>query len=470
MTAAILLACLCLCVCLCAVLVFAIARASSRRLRLERALAEQLTHDALTGLPNRRGVLEKLDAALEPARRGRRALAVLVFDIDGFRKINGSHGYAGGDEVLRECSTRLAGLLAAGDVLARHGGNEFIAVQLRSSRAAAARLAGAMLDSMRAPFLLGGQRVFLSASVGIAMLPAGPCSPPQLMQMAQVAMAAARANGPGQMCFHRTEMERLIRDRVDLESMLRHAVARGQLALQYQPRVGAAGKGTVGVEALVRWRHPVLGLVLPSLFIPLAEETGLIEELDMWVLREACTRAAGWRIEGLPLGRVSVNLSARQFQQAGLTGRVRAALEDSGLDPAGLEIEITESTVMRDTGKAVEVLRSLKELGVALSIDDFGTGYSSLSYLKRFPLDVLKIDRSFVKDVVADPSDAAITRTIISLAHGLGLEAVAEGVETPEQLAFLKDNGCDEFQGYYFSPPVWPEQLKQLLMKEAQGV
>jgi EAL domain-containing protein (putative c-di-GMP-specific phosphodiesterase class I) len=192
----------------------------------------------------------------------------------------------------------------------------------------------------------------------------------------------------------------------------------------------------------------------------------MIEALDLWVLREACARAAGWRARGLAPGRVSVNLSARQFQQAGLAQRVRAALQDSGLQPAGLELEITESTVMRDTEEAAGVLRSLKALGVALSIDDFGTGYSSLSYLKRFPLDVLKIDRSFVKDVVEDPNDAAIVRAIIALAHGLNLEAVAEGVETAEQVTFLQENGCDEIQGYYFSPPVWPEQLEQMMMKE----
>jgi diguanylate cyclase (GGDEF)-like protein len=435
------------------------------RRRLERALEDLRSHDALTGLPNRHGILEILDARLAARRHGR-TLALLVFDIDQFRRINGSHGYAGGDEVLRECVARLSGLLASGDVLARHSGHEFVVVQAQSGREAAARLGESMLGCMRAPFLLGGQRVFLSSSVGIAIAPAGPCTAPRLVQMAQVALAAARANGPAQLCFHRAEMEQVIRDRVDLESMLRHAVRRGQLALQYQPRIGATGCGKVGLEALVRWRHPVLGLVAPALFIPLAEETGIIDELDMWVLREACRRAARWRDEGLPLGRVSVNLSARQFQQAGLTQRVRAALEDSGLEPAGLEIEITETTVMRDTAKTVEVLRSLKALGVALSIDDFGTGYSSLSYLKRFPLDILKIDRSFVKDVVQDPSDAAITRAIIALAHGLGLEAVAEGVETAEQLAFLKDNGCDEFQGYYFSSPVWPEQLEQMFMTE----
>jgi diguanylate cyclase (GGDEF)-like protein len=440
-------------------------RCEAERRRLERALVEQQSHDDLTGLPNRRGILDLLDAALDGARRAGRVPAVLVFDVDEFRKINGSYGHAGGDEVLRECALRLARLLGPDDMLARPGGNQFIVVQPDSGIDAAARLGRSMLLGMRDSFLLGGQRLFLSASIGIATAPPGPCTSAQLLQMAEVALDSARAGGPAQMCFHRAEMEQVIRDRVDLESMLRHAIGRGQLALQYQPRVGADG-GMAGVEALVRWRHPVLGLVAPARFIPLAEETGMIEQLDMWVLHEACGRAARWRREGLPLGRVSVNLSARQFQQAGLTAQVSAALAASGLDPAGLEIEITESTVMRDTARAVEVLRSLKGLGVALSIDDFGTGYSSLSYLKRFPLDVLKIDRAFVKDVVDDRSDAAITRAIIDLAHGLDLEAVAEGVETAEQVAFLKANGCDEFQGYYFSSPVWPEQLERLLTQD----
>jgi EAL domain-containing protein (putative c-di-GMP-specific phosphodiesterase class I) len=325
--------------------------------------------------------------------------------------------------------------------------------------------------------VLGGQQVFLSASVGIAMLPAAAaCPSPELLQMAQLAMSGARADGPGRLRFHTAEMARGIRERVELEAQLRHALACGQLTLQYQPRIslgeladsaGGVGVRMVGIEALVRWRHPTLGLVPPARFIPLAEETGLIEELDLWVLREACNRAARWRADGLDPGRVSVNLSARQFQQAGLAQRVRTALEDSGLHPAWLELEITESTVMRDTEEAAEVLRSLKALGVALSIDDFGTGYSSLSYLKRFPIDVLKIDRSFVKDVVEDPNGAAITRAIIGLAHGLNLEAVAEGVETVEQLAFLRDNGCDEIQGFYFSPPVWPEQLEAMMVKES---
>ncbi|QJE00917.1 EAL domain-containing protein [Massilia forsythiae] len=448
----------------------AIVRDLSERSRLERALLEQLTYDALTGLPNRRRILETLDEAIDAARQERRTLAVLVLDLDEFRKINSGYGWAGGDEVLRECVTRLAQMLESGDTLARQGGNEFIVVQKHSGQDAAGALGARLLGAMREPFVLGGQRVFLSASIGVALLPEAPCGAAGLLQMAQVAMGGARAAGPAHLRFHSADMEQAIRDRVDMEAMLRHALEHGQLALQYQPRIGLEEgrmKRMVGVEALVRWRHPVLGLVPPARFIPLAEETGMIEELDLWVLRTACARAAAWHAAGLPLGRVSVNLSARQFQHPGLAQRVRAALEDSGLHPAHLEIEITESTVMRDTEVAAGVLRSLKALGVALSIDDFGTGYSSLSYLKQFPIDVLKIDRSFVKDVVIDANDAAITRAIIALAHGLNLEAVAEGVETAEQMAFLQENGCDEIQGFYFSRPLWPEQLEAFMAREA---
>ncbi|MBW8897259.1 MAG: EAL domain-containing protein [Massilia sp.] len=449
----------------------AIVRDLSERRRLERALVEQLTHDALTGLPNRTRILEALDEAIAGARQDGRTLAVLVFDLHEFRKINSGYGYGGGDDVLRECVVRLSGQLEGGDMLARQGGNEFIVVHKQSGEDAATALAARLLDAMREPFLVGGQRVFLSASVGIALLPEGCCGAHELLQMAQVAMAGARAEGPARYRFHTDAMAAAIRERVDLEALLRHAIERNQFALQYQPRVDLASGAVLGVEALVRWRHPVLGLVPPARFIPLAEETGLIDDIDMWVLDEACARAAAWRAQGLPPLRVSVNLSARQFQQAGLAQRIQAALARSSLPPACLEIEITESTVMRDTGEAASVLRSLKALGVALSIDDFGTGYSSLSYLKRFPIDVLKIDRSFVSDVTADPNDAAITRAIIALAHTLNLEAVAEGVETAEQVAFLRENGCDEIQGYYFSPPVWPEQIERMFAEQtARGM
>jgi diguanylate cyclase (GGDEF)-like protein len=441
----------------------AIVRDLSERHRLERALVEQLTHDALTGLPNRQRILEMLDEAIGVARRDGRVLAVLVFDVDEFKKINGRFGWTSGDDVLRECMARLAPLLSPADTLARQGGNEFIVVQADSSHEKATRLATGLLACMRAPFALQGQRVALTASVGIALLPPDACTPHELLQMAQVAMAGSRAEGAGGFRFHTAEMEQAIRERHDFEDMLRHGVAHGQLALQFQPRISLPSGTLVGAEALVRWHHPVLGLVAPDRFIPLAEETDLIEDIDVWVLQEACARAAAWLAEGLPLGRVSVNLSARQFQRSGLAQRVHATLARTGLPACHLELEITEGTIMRDTEESTAVLRSLRELGVALSIDDFGTGYSSLSYLKRFAIDVLKIDRSFVQDVVHDANDAAITRAIIAMGHSLNLEVVAEGVETDSQLAFLRESGCDEVQGFHFSRPVWPDELRDLL-------
>jgi diguanylate cyclase (GGDEF)-like protein len=442
----------------------AIVRDVSERRMLEKQLLRQLTHDALTGLPNRGRILEMLADAIGAARSAGQMLAVLVLDIDQFKKVNDNYGYADGDAVLRECVQRISAQLAPGDTLARQSGNEFIVVQKNlAGRAQAAALAGSLLACVREPFRPRGQMVFLSASAGIALMPEDEVHAPELLHKAQVAMGAARQDGPGRYRFHTWEMERAIRERVSLESYLRGAIERGELALQYQPRVSMASGEAVGFEALVRWRHPVLGVVPPGRFIPIAEETGLIEQIDMWVLREACACAAGWERDGLPPVRVSVNLSARQFQQEGLAQRVRAVLDETGLAPFRLELEITESTVMHDIVEAQAVLHSLKQLGLTVSIDDFGTGYSSLSYLKRFPIDVLKIDRSFVTDVMADPNDSAIVRALIALAHGLDLEAVAEGVETVEQVSFLKANGCDEIQGYFYSPPVWPEELPRLL-------
>ncbi|GAB3446842.1 hypothetical protein GCM10027320_40170 [Massilia solisilvae] len=445
----------------------AIVRDVTERRRLEKELLRQLSHDALTGLPNRARIIEMLDEAIGAARAAGRMLAVLVLDLDRFKKVNDDYGYSHGDAVLRECVQRIEGCLREGDTLARQGGNEFIVVQQGvAGRHEAGALAEALLARMREPFTPRGQQVFLSASVGIALMPEDEAGAGALLHKAQVAMGAARQDGPGRYRFHTWEMERAIRERVSMESFLRHALERQELALQYQPRVSMASNEIVGVEALVRWRHPALGLVAPGRFIPIAEETGLIEEIDMWVLNEACACAARWQAQGLPPVRVSVNLSARLFQQDGLARRVRAVLDEAGLPPYRLELEITESTVMHDIRAAQMVLHSLKQLGVAVSIDDFGTGYSSLSYLKRFPIDVLKIDRSFVTDVMADPNDAAIVRALIALAHGLDLEAVAEGVETIDQLTFLKANGCDEIQGYYYSPPLWPEQLALMLTKK----
>lgn len=439
-----------------------VVRDISERKRLHQTFVDQLTHDALTGLPNRTLIIGRLQHSLVDAKMSGASVAVHSLNIDFFKKVNDSFGYSCGDEVLRQCVDRLSGLLEPGDTLARYGGDEFIIVQNRmDSLDQAAAFADRLLSAMRIPFSVREQKVFLSASVGIAVYPQDETTEEGLLHKSNVAMSSVKRHGKDAYRFYVATMDEYLRDRFVLEGHLHNAVQAGELLLHYQPKVYSSTGDLMGVEALVRWQHPTLGLIPPGDFIPIAEDTGLIVEIGLWVLREACRQANTWHSQGLPLLRISVNLSARQFQQPDLPGQIRQVLDDSGLDPTLLELELTESTVMRDTESAIAALNSLKKLGVCLSIDDFGTGYSSLSYLKQFPIDVLKIDRSFVKDVLTDPEDAAIAKAIVGLAHGLGLEVIAEGVETQEQAQFIQDIGCDYMQGYYFNRPLTPEAFAQ---------
>ena len=316
---------------------------------------------------------------------------------------------------------------------------------------------------MRMPFRIQGHEILLSASIGIALFPVDETTENGLLHKAHMAMGSVKRDTRNAYRFHTSDMEQGAREQLLMESALHHAVENGELIIHYQPKVSFKSGTVVGIEALVRWEHPVLGIVSPATFIPIAEENGCIHDIGMWVLRQACEQVKSWGRQGLPEPRVSVNLSARQFQQPNLASQIRQVMHETGLDPAGLELEITESTVMQDTDAAISALQSLSQLGVALAIDDFGTGYSSLSCLKRFPIDVLKIDRSFIKDVNHDANDAAITRAIIAMARGLDLAVVAEGVETLEQALFLQANGCDEMQGFYFSRPVLPDELGKML-------
>lgn len=435
-----------------------VVRDISERKRLQQTFVDQLTHDALTGLPNRTLIIGRLEDALAHAQMAGHRVAVHLLDVDFFKKINDMFGHSYGDEVLRECVTRLSAILPPGDILARHGGDEFIIVQNNlGDTDQAAGLAAQLLTVMRMPFHIHDQKVFLSASIGLVVYPKDELTGDGLLQKANVAMSSAKQDGRDSFCFYTPEMDASLREHMGLESYLHNAVQGNELLLEYQPKV-CFGTGTiVGVEALVRWQHPVLGLISPARFIPVAEASGLIAEIGFWVLKEACHQVGKWQAMGLPPLRVSVNLSARQFHQADLPGQIRQVLEDTDLPPSLLELELTESTVMRDTVAAIAALQSLKDLGVQLSIDDFGTGYSSLSYLKQFPIDVLKIDRSFVKDVMSDPNDAAIARAIVALAHGMELAVVAEGVESLEQAQFLFANGCKHMQGFYFSRPLPPD-------------
>ncbi|WP_292934752.1 EAL domain-containing protein [Noviherbaspirillum sp.] len=448
-------------------LVIALVRDISERKHFETLLLDQLTHDALTGLPNRLLIHERLRDAINRMREAKCMLAVLFLDIDHFKRINDTFGHALGDEVLRQTALRMQQSLRNGDLLARQGGDEFIILQQEIAHVQeAVTLANRLLECMREPFHVAGREIFLSVSVGISLFPSDEATEDGLLHTADIAMNSAKEKGRNCYRFHTREMDLAIRERQELEGHLRYAVEKGELLLHYQPRISIATGAQIGMEALVRWRHPEFGLISPARFIPVAEESGLIEQIGLWVLRTACAQAKEWQKCGLPMMRVSVNLSARQFQQAALARNVQAILDEFGLDPACLELEITESTVMKDTELAIKVLRSLKQLGIGLSIDDFGTGYSSLSYLKLFPIDVLKIDRSFIKDVIDDPNDAAITRAIIALAHSLDLVVVAEGVETLEQAIFLKQCACDEIQGFYFSRPLPVEEMAALLHEQ----
>jgi len=431
-------------------------------------------HDSLTGLPNRAMLMDRLAQALSQAQRLDQQVAVLFIDLDRFKLVNDSLGHAVGDRLLQEIARRLKATLRENDTVARVGGDEFQVVVCNVAGSVdAARIAEKLMRTLGEPFTLEDQELHVTASLGVSLFPRDGASGELLLKYADTALYEAKGEGRNAYRFFSPEMNAQAHGRLRLENDLRRAVERHELELHYQPQLDLATGEVCGVEALVRWRHPVRGLVLPNSFIPMAEETGLVLGIGEWVLNEACRQVAQWQREGLadnlsPL-RVAVNISARQLQRPGLDGAVRRALSLSGLPADCLELEITESSVMLDPLHAQSVLQSLRELGVLLSIDDFGTGYSSLAYLKRLPLDRLKIDRSFIGGIPADSDDAAIVETIIVMTHKLGLRVIAEGVETLEQRLQLVRQGCDEMQGFLLAHPVPAEELPALLktLKEA---
>jgi len=427
-------------------------------------LEHAATHDSLTGLPNRLLLADRLSQATAQGERYSRSFAVLVVDLDRFKSINDSLGHIAGDELLREVSRRLMGLLRKTDTLARLGGDEFVLVINEiSDPHGAENVASKLLASLAAPVLLSGIEVQISASIGISVFPADGVDADTLLKHADAAMYHAKKNGRNAFQFFAPMMNVSARERLELESGLRRALAQGEFELHYQPKVDVGTGRIDSAEALIRWRHPKRGLTAPSGFIPIAEETGLIVPIGEWVLREACLQARAWQtLGGRPL-RIAVNLSAQQFKQKSLISTVREALAGAGLEPDYLELELTESAVMQDAESSIQVLRQLSGLGVRIAVDDFGTGYSSLSYLRRLPLDKLKIDRSFIREVAASRDDAEIVRAIISLAHSLHLKVIAEGVETEEQLSFLRRLGCDQYQGFHCSPPVPAEDFERLM-------
>ena len=412
-------------------------------------------HDMLTGLANRLWLDARLEQSLADSRRNHHGLAVLFLDLDRFKHINDSLGHHVGDALLVDVADRLRGNVREVDIVARQGGDEFVVVvQAIGGSSDAAHVAVKILEALSAPYLIGGSELHTTPSIGIALFPEDGEDAATLLRNADTAMYHAKALGRANYQFYAEEMNLSATARLDLERKLRRALQLEQFELWYQPQIEAASGQVCGVEALIRWRHPDDGLISPARFIPLAEETGLIVELGYWVLRTACLQARHWRDAGLPALRMSVNLSTRQLMHSGLAEGVSSALAVADIPAGLLELEITESAVMEEPENAIAVLANLKRLGVNLAIDDFGTGYSSLSYLKLFPLDRLKIDRSFVSDIEHDANDAAIVTAAVSLAHNLGLSVVAEGVETAVQVARLAELGCDELQGYHFSRPL----------------
>jgi diguanylate cyclase (GGDEF)-like protein len=421
-------------------------------------------HDDLTSLPNRLMLNERLDRALSRHRRSGSQLAILFMDLDRFKVINDSLGHEVGDVLLRQVADRLRAQSREGDTVARMGGDEFIVLvenrdNLRDISACARRL----VEKLSAPYLLGKKDCHVTLSIGISVFPCDGSDSQALLKAADVAMYRAKELGRNNYQYYLPSMNVHTLERLELESDLSHALERGEFLLHYQPKVDIATGLITGTEALLRWKHPLRGLVPPLDFISLAEETGLIVPIGEWVLATACAQNKLWQDMGLTKLGISVNLSARQFSDSTLLTKLTRIIHASGLDPSTLELEITESVVMSRGECAVEVLEQLKSIGVRIAIDDFGTGYSSLGYLKRFPIDIIKVDRSFIRDIPADSGDKKIARAIIAMAHALRLKVVAEGVENAEQLKFLRAQHCDAVQGYFLFRPLPVDEVTDVL-------
>ncbi len=433
-------------------------RMAESRQRSEEALQKLAQHDSLTGLPNRNLFYRRLVEALDHGGRADRRVAVHILDLDDFKDVNDTLGHPKGDLLLRHVAERLERCVRTTDTVARLGGDEFALVQTNLLEYDGIPvLAKRVLDTLAKPFDLDGERVYTGASIGITVFPYDGREAEQLLKNADLALYRAKEEGRNNYQLYDPAMNAEIHERKTLEQDLRLAIEKDELFLNFQPQLEIASGRIIGAEALVRWRHKDRGMVSPGQFIPVAEQTGLIIPLTEVVLRQACVQARVWQDAGLPELKVTVNLSALDFRRKDLVAMVTGILEDTGVEPKSLELEITEGSVMSGVESVIATLNELNALGIELAIDDFGTGYSSMGYLKQFPVSRLKIDQSFVRDVLTNDQDASITEAVINMGHSLGLKVIAEGVETQEQLEFLRDRGCDEGQGYYFSHPLDPD-------------
>ena len=422
-------------------------------------------HDTLTGLPNRNLLNELLVHSITLAERNNKCMAVLFLDIDGFKMINDSKGHGMGDQILQEVAERLLKTLRKSDVIARHGGDEFIVIIEELDNCSGVELiANKIINCFQEPFHLENQDYFLTTSVGVAVYPADGQTPDMLIKNADIAMYKAKENGKNQYLFCTPVMKDVANETMELSTNLYRAIEKNELELYYQPQLSCHNNQIMGVEALIRWRHPVMGLISPAKFIPIAEKTGLILPIGEWVLRTACQQNKKWQEQGLPKIRMGVNLSLRQFHNNDLLNLVESVLKETKLAPQYLELEITETIAMKEKSYIINTLNAFRQIGVSIAIDDFGIEYSSLSYLKHLPVDRLKVAMQFIRGIGIDHKDEALAKGIIVLAKSIGMNVIAEGVETKEQLEFLKNHNCDEIQGYYFFKPLAEAEMTKLLI------
>jgi diguanylate cyclase (GGDEF)-like protein/PAS domain S-box-containing protein len=441
----------------------------TERKEAEARIRYMALHDALTGLPNRILLEDRLSHAIVHSRRNQTRVAVLMLDLDHFKHINDSLGHHVGDELLEAVAVRLRACLREGDTAARLGGDEFvISLPDIANNEDAEIVAGKILATLTDPFPIEDRMLHIGGSIGIGVYPGDGEDSGSLLRAADTAMYDAKQNGRGIYRFFTPELNEAAQRRHSLTNDAHQACARGEFVLHYQPQVEIETGKITGLETLLRWNHPEQGLISPALFIPLLEELGLIVEVGQWALRTACLQNVQWQAEGLPPVRMAVNLSAQQFYRGDIVRTVKQALEESGLAPEWLELELTESLTLDDSETTIRIMRELKQMGVSLSLDDFGTGWSSLSYLRRFPLDRIKIDRSFMRDVTTHPNAAAVVHSILNLAQSLGLGCIAEGVETSDQLDYLQGEICSEIQGFLFSKPLPAQELPALLLAASQ--